>query len=176
MAVPTNNINLEAIQKTRDALLKGEFPEKREFIAEGEWIFSEDGQFQGKLEYPSGALTVITDQPPPMGGHGKAPNPVQYCVFAMAACYATTFMTLATQQGITVRKLRVQAKVVANMRAILEVEEGPVNLGVELTVEVDSDAPQETLEALRAAADEKCPAAYTVRHPVPFVSRLIKIS
>ncbi len=168
-----NNVNLEALQKTREAIEKGEFPEEKEFIGEGEWLFDESGQFRGVLEFPEGTLTLVSDQPPPSGGGGRAPNPLQYCAFAVAACYATTFMTLAAMEGIKIDSLKVRAKVKVNMKAVMELEDAPVNKGVMLEVEVSSSAPESKLRELKAKADEKCPAAYTISHTVPFSSELI---
>ena len=173
MEKPRNNMNLEAILQTREAITKGEFPEKKPFLVEGEWLLDGEGQFRATLEYPQGALTLVSDQPPPSGGEGRAPNPVQYCVFAMIACYATTFVTLATQRGVTIRKLRARGASEVNMKAVFDLEEGPIVEKVWIELEVESDAPRETLEELRKLANTKCPAAFTVQNAVPFESRLL---
>lgn len=168
-----NNMDLEAILRTREEIQKGEFPEKKAFLVEGQWLLDGEGQFQATLEYPQGSLRLISDQPPPSGGEGRAPNPVQYCVFAFIACYATTFVTLATQQGVTIRKLRARGASEVNMKAVFDLEEGPIVEKVWIELEVESDASEETLEELRRLADEKCPAAFTVRNAVPFESKVL---
>lgn len=169
----SNNIDLKALEETKEKIQKGEFSSEKPFEAEGEWLLEGEGQFRGTLEFPSGTLTVVTDQPPPSGGQGRAPNPVQFCVFAMVSCYATTFVTMATQRGIEIKKLRARGGSLANMKAIFDLEEGPVVKKVWVELEVESDAPREELEELRRMANEKCPAAFTVQHSVPFESRLV---
>ncbi len=174
MSETRNGIRLDALNTTREKILRGEVPSEKPFEVEGRWRTEGPGMFEATLNFPGGSLTLVSDQPPPSGGEGTAPNPVQYCVFAMLACYATTFMTLAAQQGVDIRSLRVRGASVANMKAIFEVEEGPIIDRVWIELEVTSDASQEVLEALRQEADRKCPAAYTVQHAVPFTSRLVK--
>ena len=172
MAQWVNNMNVEALAKTREDVARGEFPEVKVFSEGGEWIFTDEGQFRGTIEFPGGTLTLVSDQPPPTGGRGKAPNPIQYCAFAVAACYATTLVTIASAEGIKINSLKVRANVEVNMKAVTEIEEGPVTKGVNLEVEISAEAPPEKLQQLKEAADQKCPAAYTIQNVVPFSSTL----
>ncbi len=169
-----NGIRLDALAETREKIVRGEVPPQKPFEVEGRWRSEGPGMFEATLAFPGGTLTLVSDQPPPSGGEGIAPNPVQYCVYAMLACYATTFMTLAAKKGVEIRGLKCRGASVANMKAIFEVEEGPIIDRVWIELEVDSDASDEVLEALREEADRKCPAAYTVQNAVPFASRLVK--
>ncbi|MHA2610170.1 MAG: OsmC family protein [bacterium JZ-2024 1] len=168
-----NNINLKLIEKTREEVVRGEFPERKEFVVEGRWLYGEEGQFEAVVEFPGGNLRMVTDQPPATGGRGQAPNAIQYCVFAMVACFATTYMTLAAQRGVEITSLKARGASVVNMKSVLELEqEKPVEkVWVELAVE--SSASREQLEEIRKEAQVKCPAAYTVQNSVPFESRLI---
>lgn len=142
-------------------------------MVEGEWLFTEEGQFKGTIEFPKGNITLITDQPPPSGGRGNAPNPVQYCVFAMISCYATTFMTIAAKKGIEIKKLKAKGASDANMKSIFEIEEGPIVEKVWIELEIESSADKEVLEEIRKLADKKCPAAFTVQNKVPFESKIL---
>ncbi len=166
-----NNINLESVLKTREKVASGELPPYRIFEVEGDWIFGE-AQFKSTLSFENGSITLFTDQPTPSGGKGNAPNPVQYCVFSMIACYATTFMTIASMKGIEIRSLKVKGYSKVNMKAVLEIEEGPVVEEVGLTLEIVSPAPKEIIEEIKNLVDKKCPAAYTVSHAVPFISQI----
>ena len=164
-----NNVNLENLLKTRESVANGELPPYRMFEVEGEWMFGET-QFKSTLSFENGSITLFTDQPTPSGGKGNAPNPVQYCVFSMIACYATTFVTIAAMKGVEIKSLKVKGYSKVNMKAVLEIEEGPVVEEVGITLEVTSSASREVLEEIKNLADKKCPAAYTVSHAVPFKS------
>ena len=169
-----NNMNIDAIRETREKLEKGEIPQIKAFVVEGDWITSNEemGQFRASLEFPAGTLSLTADQPPPMGGRGYEPNAVQYCVFAMLACYATTFVTLATERGITIKSLKAKGASEVNLKRVLGIEDGPIVERVWIELKVDADASKEELEEIRKLADQKCPAAYTVQNPVPFQSKL----
>ncbi len=167
-----NNLDLQKLQETRQKLETGELPSDKVFSVTGEWLLEGPAQFRAVLEFPQGSMLLQTDQPPPSGGGGNFPNPVQYCVFAMAACYATTYATLAAEKGIALQKLRITAETVTNMRAVFGLEEGPIVRSVRLHLEVAAEAPPEELDSLRRLADEKCPAAFTVQNEIPFSSEL----
>ena len=91
----------------------------------------------------------------------------------MISCYATTFVTIATQKGVEIKKLKIRGASEANMKAIFEVEEGPIIERVWVELEIESDAPREVLEEIRQLANEKCPAAFTVSHAIPFESKIL---
>jgi len=166
-----NNINLEAINETYEKLKNGEIPSERLFEVEGQWEYGEV-QFSGELVFENGSITLKTDQPTPSGGKGNAPNPVQYCVFAMIACYCTTFMTIAAKMGIEIKSLKAKGYTKVNMKAVFDLVDSPVVEEVGITLEVESSAPLETLNEIKNLADKKCPAAYTVSNPVPFKSNI----
>jgi uncharacterized OsmC-like protein len=73
----------------------------------------------------------------------------------MIACYATTFVTIATMKGVKIDSLKVRGYSKVNMKSVFEIEEGPVVEEVGITLE-----------------EKKCPAAYTVSHAVPFRSEI----
>jgi len=166
-----NNVNLEALKGTAEAIKNGKSPEKKVFSVSGEWVY-DSYQFKANLGFEGGTIEVRTDQPTAAGGRGNAPNPVQYCVFAMVACYSTTFMTIAAQRGVDIRSLKARGYSRVNMRAVFNLEDAPVVEEVGIELEVESDAPAEVLDEIRREADRKCPAAYTVANSVPFRSNV----
>ena len=48
----------------------------------------------------------------------------------------------------------------------------PIVEGVELTLEVESDAPQEKLEDIETLTKERCPGAYCLVNPIPLTTHL----
>ncbi|MEO0143409.1 MAG: OsmC family protein [candidate division WOR-3 bacterium] len=167
-----NNVNIESIKITREKILNNELPEKRSFIVEGEWIFDKKIQFMGKIEYPNGITELSTDQPPISGGYGNAPNPVQICAFGMISCYSTTFMTIASQMGIEIKKLKAIGYVDVNMKSVFDIEDSPVVEKITIELEIETNANKEIIEEIRKLANKKCPAAYVIQNQVPFETRI----
>ncbi len=167
-----NNVNIKAIEETKDKILNNEFPSKRSFIVEGEWVFDRNIQFMGTIEYPNGISELSTDQPPQSGGHGNAPNPIQICAFGMISCYSTTFVTIATQMGIEIKKLRAKGYVDVNMRSVFDIEDEPVVEKITIELEIETNASKEIIEKIKELSDKKCPAAYVIQNKVPFESKV----
>ncbi len=167
-----NNINIKAIEDTKNKILNSELPSRKSFIVEGEWVFDKSIQFMGTIEYPNGIAELSTDQVQQSGGHGNAPNPVQICAFGMISCYSTTFMTIATQMGIEIKKLKAKGYVDVNMRSIFDIEDEPVVEKITIELEIETNASGEIIEKIRELSDKKCPAAYVIQNKVPFESKV----
>src|SRR3989338_7787303 len=69
---------------------------------------------------------VEADGPPFMGGSGIKPDPVQYCLFGLAACYAQTFASVAAEKGIKLNKLKVAAENKVNLIKALGLSDEPI--------------------------------------------------
>lgn len=140
---------------------------------EGAWRFDQgQPQYAGTLSTPSGPVEVVADFPPPFGGWGKAPSAIQYCLYASTACFLSTYALVAAQEGVALRSLRVILQARLNMQRFLGVGEAPVVESFRWTVLADGDADDATLERLRVLAEERCPATWCLRNPVPVQSEV----
>ncbi len=134
---------------------------------EGVWEFSEgQPQFRSVLEFPKGNVELRCELPAFAGGWGTAPDPIQYCLFGMAACYATTFASAAAQEGVRLTTLKVRAENDIDLRKQLGLTHDPIVQRVKFTVEA-AGAPREKLEQLKRIADERCPGVECVTRSIP---------
>jgi uncharacterized OsmC-like protein len=139
----------------------------------GEWQVQEGApQFRGAIPFPGGEVEFTCDFPPPMGGGGRAPNPLAYCMWGGVACYAMTFASEAATAGIPLRALRGAVTTTVDMSRALGVSDRPPVEGLTWTLTVESDADEATLEHLRALSDERCPGAYCITNPIPLTTRV----
>src|SRR3989338_6692417 len=106
-----NNVNLEKASTFAEEVKKDKSKALKVKRIEGNWNL-EDGnvQFTAALEHPQGFTVVEADSPPFLGGSGIKPDPVQYCLFGLAACYAQTFASIAAEKGIKLKQLKVAAE------------------------------------------------------------------
>src|SRR4030042_5671688 len=103
-----NNINTVAAGTFMEEARNDPHVAKKSKRVEGEWVFEEGKpQFKATLAFKEGERVVESDFAPFMGGNGLAPDPIQYCLYGMAACYGGTFVSLATMEGISLRKLKI---------------------------------------------------------------------
>ena len=129
---------------------------------EGAWNFS-GVQFAATLEHATGKTIVEADGPPFMGGSGVKPDPVQYCLFGLAACYAQTFASIAAEKGIELKRLKISVENKVNLSKPLGLGDEPVVENVKLLVTASGKGDLEEIEQL---AKERCPGVYCLTNPI----------
>ncbi len=120
-------------------------------------------------------MSVESDQAPFMGGEGRAPNPIRYCLFGMAACFTATFAAIAVEKGLEAESFVVTAENKANLKKAFGFSEDPIVEKVFLNIELKSDAAREKIEEVRKLALERCPGVYCLTRAIPLESK-IKVS
>ncbi len=169
-----NNINTQVVGKFMEEAEKDPQIAKKSKRVEGEWVF-EDGkpQFKATLAFKEGEQVVESDFAPFMGGRGLAPDPIQYCLYGMAACYAGTFVSLATMEGIALRGLKIAVENKVDLTRTLGLSSNPIVEGVEMTLTVTSNVPRERLEQVEALARDRCPGVYCLINPIQLTTHLV---
>ena len=133
---------------------------------EGAWNFNEGKpQFASTLEHANGITIVEADGPPFMGGSGIKPDPVQYCLFGLAACFAQTFASIAAEKGVELKKLKVAAENKVNLSRALGLGNEPIVERVKLLVEVN-DVDKSKIKEIEQLAKERCPGVYCLTNPI----------
>lgn len=162
-----NNINLEKAGAFVEEVKKDKSKALKVKRVEGNWN-PEDGkvQFTSTLEHASGTTVVEADGPPFMGGSGIKPDPVQYCLFGLAACFAQTFASIAAEKGIKLDKLEVAAENKVNLSKALGLSNEPIVERVKLSVEVSSEVDKNILKEIEELAKQRCPGVYCLTNPI----------
>jgi uncharacterized OsmC-like protein len=168
-----NNVNVEAMGAFAEQVKADPSQAKKQKRVEGSWSFEEGKpQFVATMAHAKGEHTVEADFAPFMGGAGLAPDPIQYCLYGLAACYAGTFVGLAASEGVKLRALRVIAENRVDLSRSMGLSDNPVVEQVSLTLKVDSDAEPAVLAKLERLAKERCPGVYCLTNPIPLETRL----
>jgi uncharacterized OsmC-like protein len=168
-----NNFNTKAAGKFMEEVKENPEAAKKKKRVQGEWVFEEGRpQFKAKLEFKEGEQIVEADFAPFMGGRGLAPDPIQYCLFGMASCYAGTFMAIASMEGVELQKLSISVENRVDLGKTLGLSENPIAEGVEVTFQIRSHAPREKIEAIENLARERCPGVYCLTHPIELKTRV----
>ncbi len=168
-----NNVNTGAVGKFLEEAKADPGVARKAKRVEGEWVFEEGkAQFRATLTFKGGERVVETDFAPFMGGGGLAPDPVQYCLYGLAACYAGTFVSIATMEGVELRKVRVAAENKLNLSRTLGLSQDPIVEGVSFTLSVESNATTEKLEEIDRLAKERCPGVECLTKPIQLSTHL----
>lgn len=170
-----NNVDLEVVEKTGKEFKEDPHKARKTQVIEGEWLLEEGGpQFRSQISYERGETTFEADQPRNLGGGGQFPGPMHYCYcfYGLASCYTATFATMASQLGITLKKLATKVEADLNFARVFGLADDPVMEEVRVTLFVESDAPQEKLNQAEELAQKRCPVVYTLTNPVKLATKV----
>ncbi len=162
-----NNVDLKSTAAFVEEVKKDGSKAVKEKKVIGEWVL-EDGkpQFRAALQHGQNSTSVEADGPPFLGGSALKPDPVQYCLFGLAACFAQTFAGICAEKGIVLKKLKVGAENRVNLTKALGLGDIPIVEKAVITVEVDSDAPGR-MQEIEKLTKERCPGVYCLTHAIP---------
>jgi len=169
-----NNMNLEGMKIFMEEVKQDLSKAKKSKKVECSWNFDEGKpQIEAKVLHPKGETILRSDFAPFMGGEGLAPDPIQYCLFGLAACFAGTFMSMATMMGIKINDLRVSAENFTDLSKTLGLTNNPIVEKVKIILTVKSDGKKEQLKELEKLACERCPGVYCLVNPIPLETELV---
>ena len=162
-----NNVDMEKAGAFIEEVKKDKGKALKVKRVEGTWNM-EDGkvQFASTLEHANGSTVAEADAPPFLGGNGIKPDPVQYCLFGLAACYAQTFASVAAEKGVELSKLKVVAENKVNLSMALGLGNEPIVEKVKLSVEVSSEVEKGRLKDIEKLAKQRCPGVYCLTNPI----------
>ena len=167
-------INLSAVQKFAADVQTNPVAGVKEKSVTGECSFEHGPHFSATVEFVQGKMTLTSDNPPFMGGSGTAPDPINYCLFGTASCFAGTLMTVIAQRCLNVDKLTVSAHNRVNFHRALGLGKQPPVEQVWIKVEYSGEAAQSEMHDAVNETMEACPGAYCVSHAIPLSAEVRK--
>jgi putative redox protein len=114
------------------------------------------------------------DELPALAGQDRGPNPVELILAALGACQEITYRLYADTLGIPIDSVSVSVSGRLDLRGFFAVDERvrPGFKDVTATVKIDSPAPAEDIERLRASVDRHCPVLDILRSVTPVRTRV----
>jgi uncharacterized OsmC-like protein len=171
-----NNVNVQGMMAFMEEASANPAVLKKQKRIEGVWNLEEGHpQFKATLAYQTGERTIESDLAPSMGGAGLAPDPIQYCLYGLAACYAGTFVSVAASEGVVLRSLRVVAENHVDFTQPMGLGNRPIVERVSLTLVADTDADDDKLAALESSARDRCPGVYCITRPIPLTTSIRRV-
>ena len=164
-----NNVNQDELAKFVDAVKKNPADAKKEKMVEVSWNFQEGTpQASSDLAYAKGSRHVESELPAFAGGWGTAPDPIQYCLFGLASCFAVTLAATATAEGIPLTELKVKAQNRLDLHKQLGLSTDPIIHDVRFTVVAKSPKGPNAIKRLVKLAEERCPGTECLTRSIPF--------
>jgi len=167
-----NNVNLESIERFVETIQTNPKEAKKHKEVTGSWVFEEgEPQFTATLEYPKGKAVLNVELPPFAGGWGTSPDPIQYCLYGLGACFAVTFAATAANQGVVLTRLQVTAENWMDLRKQMGVAGDNIIEKVKFTVNA-AGASHDVLQKILKLTVERCPGTECITRNIPFEAEL----
>ncbi len=161
--------NVEVQEMVRYVAAFQEYPDqaKKDKRVTGSWVFEQGKpQFVSSIEYAGGNVVLNAELPPFAGGWGTSPDPVQYCLYGLVACFAATFAAIAAGEGIQLTRLEVTAENWMDLRKQMGLANGNIIDKVRFTVHAEG-ASRDELDRVLNLAKERCPGAECLTRSIP---------
>jgi len=122
-----------------------------------------------KVEVNVRGYSFEIDEPEENGGTGSAPNPVEYELGALTGCLNVVAHLVAKEMGVEIENLEIEASGELNPAKFMgeDTEERAGFQGIELNIDVETDADPETERKLFEKAEERCPVRDNIGHQTP---------
>jgi uncharacterized OsmC-like protein len=178
-----NGFDTEAMGATVSAIKDQPVIAKFQFRARNEWLSGGHNRttvtdFDGACQkHVHGTPHVIDcDEPQVLLGNDAAVNPAVYALHALAACLCSTLVIHATARGIEIRSVRSTLEGDVDVQGLLGLDPDVRNgfQDIRVGLEVDADAPSETIDELIAIAQAHSPLADIFCNPTPLTVRRVR--
>jgi uncharacterized OsmC-like protein len=164
-----NRINIQVFKNTIENGKKTPSSSIKDLKIEGKWrLDANDGpQFETFLKTEkAGEILVQSDETLILGGGGSAPNPVQYCIGGLLACYSATFVKWASMDGIEIKSLKIIGTAKMDLSAALGLSENPPLQNLQMELIIESDESIGKLIEINEIAKKRCPGYYCLSHAI----------
>jgi uncharacterized OsmC-like protein len=168
-----NNVNLAAVGALAERAKIDRSVAKLQKRVDGTWSFRDGSpQFSATVAHGDGASVLQADMAVPFGGAGLAPDPLQYMLFGLAACYTATLVMIASMVGVDLGDVKAVAENAVDVSRVFGLGERPLVERVSVRVTVNAAVDDARLARWAQAARESCPFAFTVANAVPLETRV----
>ena len=162
-----NNVNVQEMERFVSTIQEDPAQAKKHKRVTGSWVFEQGKpQFVSTLEYVKGKVVLNAELPPFAGGWGTSPDPIQYCLYGLAACFAVTFAAAAASEGVRLTRLEVIAENWMDLRKQMGLADEDIMEKVKFTVQAEG-ASRDKLEEIVALTKERCPGVECVTRTIP---------
>jgi len=128
------------------------------------------------LEVSARDFKWLVDEPPSLGGGDIGPNPVEYVLGALLGCLNVVVHLVAKEKGVVLTSFTAHAKGELDPSKFLGKEPaGRAGYSViEVTIDVESEADQATLDEIIAIAETRCPVSDNLANVTPVNIKMVK--
>ncbi|HLR25622.1 MAG TPA: OsmC family protein [Fodinibius sp.] len=162
-AVNPNTKIKEAISKTITGI------ENNPNAAEATFKVSSKLERSFQAEIEAREFHFVSDEPEELGGSNKGPNPVEYVLGALAACQEIAVKAHASQLGIELESVQVEAEGDIDLHGFLDLSDerpGFKEISYRTTIK-SKERDDAKLQKLKALSENSCPVLDIIQNATP---------
>lgn len=156
-----NNVDLTIVEESRKKAEENNGHFEVEKHIEGEFHLEGSPMFTADLMSERALFRTGADEPGLLGGKGVHATPLNYLMFGVMSCYASTLAIQAGLKGIKFGKLKVRGHLYYDVGPLLTGGDSPLIKELKLEVESDKDL-KEAIEI----SNKRCPALYAIANGI----------
>ena len=157
-----NNVDMQVLKTSQEKSLKQNGHFEVEKHIDGVFHMEGSPMFTAELMSERAKFTMGADEPGVLGGMGVHATPLNYLMFGVMSCFASTVAIQAAKKGITLKKLNIKGHLYYDIGPVVTDSDFPIIKSLKLDVESDKDLT-EVLKISRKV----CPALYAIANPIP---------
>ena len=159
-----NDVNIGAVGELVGAIQQESEKAKTRWQASVEW----KGGFRSEVQVRDFAPTR-SDEPFGLGGDDTAANPVEQLLGALGNCLVVGYAANATVLGIELNDIRIALEGDLDLHTFLGLDpEGNAGYqGIRVSVDLDTEAARDQVEALHQSVVATSPVGHTLTRAVP---------
>jgi uncharacterized OsmC-like protein len=173
---PLNGVDTPNLFATIDVVKNNPALARFQFRATNRWV---DGTYgRGTIEtfYGAGSehahartFTLEADHPAVLVGEDRAPLPVEYMLYGLAACITGGIANIAAARGVTLTAVEATVEGDMDLRGILGLSNEVRNgyQGIRATFRIEGDAPAEKLRQIVEQAKARSAVYDILTHAIP---------
>ncbi|MEL6343748.1 MAG: OsmC family protein [Myxococcota bacterium] len=125
-----------------------------------------------KVQARNFELTV--DEPPALGGDDQGANPVEYVLAGLVGCLNVMYHLIAREMDIEIKRLEINAEGPINLDKLFgkSTDDRPGYKSIQLTLNIETNASADQIEALRTAVETRCPVSDNLLNLTPVETRI----
>lgn len=161
------NVRLEKIRDFVDKSRSEPNVLEKTISVEISWDMNEENsQMNAYILFGKGQEYVEIDMPDFLGGEGRKPSPLHYCLLGIASCFLGTFATICKELGLNIESLKVRARNNINLTLPLGLGNEPVTQGIDIEILLNSPESLEDLDRAKEEALRRCPGVWCMKNSI----------
>ncbi len=156
-----NNVDLDIVRESSKKAQENSGHFEVEKHIEGEFHLEGSPMFTADLMSERAVFTTGADEPGLLGGKGVHATPLNYLMFGVMSCYASTLAIQAGMKGVKLGRLKVRGHLYYDVGPLLTGGDSPLIKELKLEVESDRD-----LKEVIEISNKRCPALYAIANGI----------